>query len=185
MALWATRRNRVFAAVLHWVVLQPRAATSWSPILNHSAAAGRGGPLRLLWSTTTQLLPQRTFSSERLSSWPLRVASPVLEQEEEKTAIDAEADAVPSSLTTRILADWDAFVKPERDPRKYRVLVLPNNLQVLLVCDEMTSGVGVEAASVHVQAGHFDDSIPGLARKLVALSLWLCFFIRMLDTNNF
>jgi hypothetical protein len=29
----------------------------------------------------------------------------------------------------------------------------------------MTSGIGVEAASVHVQAGHFDDTIPGLARK--------------------
>ena len=166
MALWVTRRNRVFAAVLHWVVLQPRVTSSWSPIKN---SAGRG-PLRLLWSTTTQLLPQRTFANERLSSWPLRVSSPVLEQEEEKTAIDATADAAPSSSTTRILADWDAFVKPERDPRKYRVLVLPNNLQVMLVSDEMTSGVGVEAASVHVQAGHFDDTILGLARKLVTFN---------------
>ena len=78
--------------------------------------------------------------------------------------------ATDSASSSRILADWDTFVKPERDPRKYRVVVLSNNLQVLLVCDEMSSGIGVEAASVHVQAGHMDDTIPGLARKFTA---WL------------
>lgn len=67
---------------------------------------------------------------------------------------------------TQILADDDQFVKPERDPRSYRTIRLQNNLIALLVCDERTSGVGVEAASVHVQAGHLDDTIPGLARKL-------------------
>jgi insulysin len=62
------------------------------------------------------------------------------------------------------LADADAFVTPERDPRKYRYLQLANGLHVLLACDEQrTNGIGVEAASVHVQAGHFDDTIPGLA----------------------
>ena len=81
----------------------------------------------------------------------------------------ASASTVSFLTTTRTLADWDAFVKPERDPRKYRVLVLSNNLQVLLVCDELTSGIGVEAASVHVQAGHFDDTIPGLARKFLVI----------------
>lgn len=41
---------------------------------------------------------------------------------------------------------------------------LANNLQVLLVSDNLaTGGVGVEAGAVHVQAGHFDDTIPGLA----------------------
>jgi len=70
-----------------------------------------------------------------------------------------------SGSTTTILADYDQFVTPERDPRKYRVVRLANNLLVLLVCDEMSSGIGVEAASVHVQAGHMDDTIPGLARK--------------------
>lgn len=69
------------------------------------------------------------------------------------------------STTSIILADYDQFVTPERDPRKYRVVRLANNLLVLLVCDEMSSGIGVEAASVHVQAGHMDDTIPGLARK--------------------
>jgi hypothetical protein len=173
MALWATRRNRVFVAVLQWAVLQPRASSSWSPS-SIAAASNRLSSLqqrRLLWSssstTTTPISSQRT-----LSSWPLRVSLPVLEQEEEKTAVDAEiggTGTVSSSPTTRILADWDAFIKPERDPRKYRVLVLSNNLQVLLVCDEMTSGIGVEAASVHVQAGHFDDTIPGLARKFLVI----------------
>ena len=41
---------------------------------------------------------------------------------------------------------------------------LANNLQVLLVSDRLAvGGVGVEAASVHVQAGHFDDTVAGLA----------------------
>jgi len=71
----------------------------------------------------------------------------------------------PRTTSSKILADANQFVTPERDPRKYRVIELPNNLQVLLVCDEMKSGIGVEAASVHVQAGHMDDTIPGLARK--------------------
>ena len=65
--------------------------------------------------------------------------------------------------TTKILADHPQFVVPERDLRQYRVIQLPNNLICLLVCDSLTSGVGVEAASVHVQAGHFDDTLPGLA----------------------
>ena len=41
---------------------------------------------------------------------------------------------------------------------------LANQLQVLLVSDGLaTGGVGVEAGAVHVQAGHFDDTVPGLA----------------------
>lgn len=73
---------------------------------------------------------------------------------------------------TQILADAADFVKPDRDLHEYRYLKLENNLQVLLVStagattssassDEPTSKV--EAAAVHVQAGHFDDTIPGLA----------------------
>lgn len=62
-----------------------------------------------------------------------------------------------------ILADHEEFIRPERDPRKYRAIRLKNNLQVLIVSDQMTSGVGIEAGSVHVKSGHFDDTIPGLA----------------------
>jgi hypothetical protein len=58
----------------------------------------------------------------------------------------------------------DTFVTPERDPRSYRLIRLPNNLIALLVSDGLKEGVGVEAASVHVKAGHFDDTVPGLAR---------------------
>ena len=70
-----------------------------------------------------------------------------------------------TSAETVVLADASDFVKPERDMREYRAIRLPNNLQVLLVSDNMERGqVGVEAASVHVQAGHMDDTIPGLAQ---------------------
>ena len=68
--------------------------------------------------------------------------------------------------TTLILTDDAEFIRPDRDLRSYRFIQLSNNLRCLLVCDNMKSGVGVEAASVHVQAGHFDDTIPGLARTL-------------------
>jgi secreted Zn-dependent insulinase-like peptidase len=68
----------------------------------------------------------------------------------------------------------DHFVTPERDPRSYRLIQLGNNLVALLVSDGMTEGVGVEAASVHVKAGHFDDTVPGLARTFCSLAcrLW-------------
>ena len=52
--------------------------------------------------------------------------------------------------------------RPLLDSRKYRLLKLSNGLEVLLVSDPSTS---VEAASVHVKAGHFQDppTRPGLA----------------------
>ena len=64
-----------------------------------------------------------------------------------------------------ILAHDHEFEKPDRDARQYRFIKLKqNNLQVMLISDQMEEGdVGAEAASVHVQAGHFDDTIPGLA----------------------
>jgi insulysin len=72
----------------------------------------------------------------------------------------------PTPTKTIVLNDDADFVRPDRDLRSYRFIQLPNNLRCLLVCDNMKNGVGVEAASVHVQAGHFDDTIPGLARTL-------------------
>jgi insulysin len=76
-----------------------------------------------------------------------------------------------TSSNTEILADTPDFIKPDRDMSRYRWIKLENNLQVLLVStasdkpvsDDESSGAKVEAASVHVQAGHFDDTIPGLA----------------------
>ena len=75
-------------------------------------------------------------------------------------------DNIPLPTATVILTDDAEFIRPDRDLRSYRFIQLSNNLRCLLVCDNMKSGVGIEAASVHVQAGHFDDTIPGLARTL-------------------
>ena len=77
----------------------------------------------------------------------------------------ANTEVADSSDQVEILADDGVFLKPERDGRQYRMIRLKqNNLKVLLVSDQLPEGdVGVEAASVHVQAGHFDDTIPGLA----------------------
>lgn len=70
----------------------------------------------------------------------------------------------PATSSTIVVADSHEFVKPDRDLREYRVIRLPNNLQCLLVSDNLQADeVGVEAASVHVQAGHFDDTLPGLS----------------------
>lgn len=68
---------------------------------------------------------------------------------------------------TVVLADAEEFIKPDRDLRDYRVVRLSNNLKVLLVSTANVSNeentANVEAASMHIQAGHFDDPIPGLA----------------------
>lgn len=85
--------------------------------------------------------------------------------------LDSSAETAPASseaTTAQVLADDPEIRKPERDPRQYRLIrLLPNQLMVLLVCDGSSSGVGVESASVHVKAGHFDDTVPGLARTLL------------------
>ena len=70
----------------------------------------------------------------------------------------------PTSSTNvvRVLAEDDAFVKSLPDKRRYRALTLSNSLTVLLASDP---DADVEAGSVHVRAGHFDDPLhrPGLA----------------------
>jgi hypothetical protein len=75
-------------------------------------------------------------------------------------------DSASSPTNTVVLTDAAEFIRPDRDLRSYRFIQLANNLRCLLVCDNMKSGTGIEAASLHVQAGHFDDTIPGLARTL-------------------
>lgn len=105
----------------------------------------------------------------------------------------------PPTSVTSILANDPEFVKPDRDLREYRYVRLPNNLEALLVStsnikssedmelnddeedDDEENGntaAQVEAAAVHVQAGHFDDTIPGLAhfheRKLLVCCMYYC-----------
>lgn len=83
------------------------------------------------------------------------------------TRLDAATVVPPSPEATtdeKTIVLADEFITPDRDPRQYRMIRLANTLECLLVSDGLTEGeVGVEAASVHVQAGHFDDTIPGLA----------------------
>jgi len=104
--------------------------------------------------------------------------------EQSATALSAEAkilateresnisleDSMGTSRNTVILAGSPDFIKPDRDMSQYRWIKLENNLEVILVStasdnsdSDENSGAKVEAASVHVQAGHFDDTIPGLA----------------------
>lgn len=71
-------------------------------------------------------------------------------------------DATTGPATTLILHDDPDFIKPEPDSRQYRAIQLPNGLKCLLVSSPESD---VEAAAVHVQAGHMDDppNRPGLA----------------------
>ena len=78
------------------------------------------------------------------------------------TTTSARASSATAAPTTVLLADDDAFVKSLPDKRHYRAVTLSNSLTVLLASDPSAD---VEAASVHVRAGHFDDPAdrPGLA----------------------
>lgn len=98
----------------------------------------------------------------------LRLADTVVTVESNTT--DATVDAAPkkNDKGTVILADADDFIKPDRDFRDYRIIRLENNLEALLVSTMNANGedddsANVEAASMHIQAGHFDDTLPGLA----------------------
>ena len=120
-----------------------------------------------LWLTSLGLCSGATWSftlpsNRRYPVWgqqrAVRRATAVPDIDEKSSVVKNDTNE------TIILADSGDFVKPQRDLRQYRAIILPNNLQVLLVSDQMETGqVGVEAASVHVQAGHMDDTIPGLA----------------------
>lgn len=115
-------------------------------------------------STTTTTLSSPSVATTTTTTISNDEISPLEDR------ISASTHATNHNLTaaSQVLAAASTFVKPDRDPRSYRAVRLSNNLNVLLVCDETaTAGVGVEAASVHVQAGHFDDAIPGLARTCI------------------
>ena len=72
------------------------------------------------------------------------------------TALDDIPRWDPSTVAkeTVVLANDEEFIKSLPDKRQYRAITLPNQLTVLLASDPTTD---VEAASVHVRAGHFDD----------------------------
>lgn len=97
-----------------------------------------------------------------------------------------------SPSLTKILADDPDFVKPDPDVRQYRWIQLANNLQVLLVSTTTSNAAAseseeetlshVEAASVHVQAGHFDDTIPGVSQVLLILCGYYEWLTLLLDS---
>ncbi|KAL3920974.1 MAG: hypothetical protein SGILL_002995 [Bacillariaceae sp.] len=126
----------------------------------------------------------RSFATKRLFSRPLAATTTSLfaAVATENSTSPVSTLTPPSATTTSILADAPDFVKPDRDLREYRYIRLPNNLEALLVStsntrksdgdiddvdaedsDSGSAASQVEAAAVHVQAGHFDDTIPGLA----------------------
>jgi len=97
------------------------------------------------------------------------------------TTSSSTTNHIPNEQGTIILVNDDEFTKPDLDMREYRIIQLKNNLQALIVStsktttsaatggeeeeegDDDSSSSYVEAASMHIQAGHFDDPIPGLA----------------------
>ena len=88
-------------------------------------------------------------------------SSPVTQEEDNvssstSTALDDIPRWDPSTVAkeTVVLANDAEFIKSLPDKRQYRAITLPNQLTVLLASDPTTD---VEAASVHVRAGHFDD----------------------------
>lgn len=72
------------------------------------------------------------------------------------------------------------IVKPDRDEREYRYLVLPNGLSVVLVSDTHTE---TAAASMFIRCGHMQDppELPGMAHfhehSELMLVIVRCFFV--------
>lgn len=85
-----------------------------------------------------------------------RSQSALFQSTAEATVTEGDASTTTSTETTSVLlADDSAFTKSDPDKRQYRAVQLqPSGLTVLLVSDPETD---VEAAAVHVRAGHFDD----------------------------
>ena len=98
-------------------------------------------------------------SSPTSSAFALRSAVPAVGEADSSTAISSSAT---QQQQTKVIATDAAFLKPQPDTRQYRAITLPNGLTVLLVSDPSTD---VEAGSVHINSGHFQDPPhrPGLA----------------------
>ena len=75
---------------------------------------------------------------------------------------DVRAAQAPSTDGISPHGDETDFVQSESDARSYRLLTLPNSLQVLIISDPQTDRA---AAAVDVRTGSWDDptDVPGLA----------------------
>lgn len=101
-------------------------------------SAERKFPPRSLSFSSSQRTPLYTTTSDDLDVF----------------AVHDVSESKLNSKKTVILASDDEFIKPDLDKRQYRAIKLPNNLDVLLVSDINTD---IEAAAVHIKAGHFND----------------------------
>ena len=115
-------------------------------------------PLALAFAVRPVSSAAASSSSPTSSTFALRSAVPAVGE--------ADGTAIPSSATTqqqtKVIATDADFLKPQPDTRQYRAVTLPNRLTVLLVSDPLTD---VEAGSIHINSGHFQDPAtrPGLA----------------------
>lgn len=141
-------------ACSHLLLLAGRAQAFANPFHRRTEFIGVRGLSTKLWDGP----------SDTASEAVLEVGSSVLTVEGEgangvttngigATLEPADAAGTTSSGTV-VLANDEEFIKSLPDKRQYRAITLPNQLTVLLVSDSTTD---VEAASVHVRAGHFDD----------------------------
>mmetsp|Transcript_4229 Transcript_4229/g.8839 ORF Transcript_4229/g.8839 Transcript_4229/m.8839 type:complete len:1203 (+) Transcript_4229:238-3846(+) len=139
-------------------------AMPWTTV-NYSTTPGSRPPTSKAASSVQSQKQQRQHSGRGFPPLQSTRAPENTASDVSSSPDDGINDICSSDGDVIVLADDPDFVKPDRDARKYRVIKLKeNNLKVLLVSDQMAQGaVGTEAAAVHVQAGHFDDTIPGLA----------------------
>jgi hypothetical protein len=122
-------------------------------------------PLSLAFANN---LPSSRFAGLRMSgsggksrsTSALSSTAPVAAETD--TDLDATASASAETKKTKVIARDDEFIKPDLDTRQYRAITLANNLTCLLVSDSLTD---VEAGSIHINSGHFQDPEhrPGLA----------------------
>ena len=101
-------------------------------------------------------------ASAASSSFALRSAVPAVGEADSAAVSSSSSSTTTSHQQTKVIATDAAFLKPQPDDRQYRAITLPNGLTVLLVSDPSTD---VEAGSVHINSGHFQDPPhrPGLA----------------------
>eukprot|EP00571_Detonula_confervacea_P002850 CAMPEP_0172329606 /NCGR_PEP_ID=MMETSP1058-20130122/60967_1 /TAXON_ID=83371 /ORGANISM="Detonula confervacea, Strain CCMP 353" /LENGTH=1213 /DNA_ID=CAMNT_0013046787 /DNA_START=164 /DNA_END=3805 /DNA_ORIENTATION=+ len=98
---------------------------------------------------------RRDFSVGRANVSTLRPATGSVGMSTLEVTDDATSlESLTKTKETVVLANDSEFIKSDPDKRQYRAITLPNQLTVLLASDPNTD---VEAASVHVRAGHFDD----------------------------
>ena len=129
-------------AATHLLLLIGGAQSFASPFNHHREIGGRRA------KTSTQLWGHSSSSSEKVPFSSTKLKAATLD---DTTTLTAGTETAGETV---VLAEDSEFIKSDPDKLQYRVINLPNQLTVLLASNPATD---VEAASVHVRAGHFDD----------------------------